>query len=206
MCSSWLLHAQSAKKQSDSTHQESTLNRTDFNNRKQGTWFFKHPARMGEPAYAEFGNYQDDLKTGLWYKVDADGVILASENYQRNVLHGTAQYYKNGRLVCVGTYRGLNPDNKFDSIEVVDINTGEVYLAVVPSERGTTKHGIWRYYDPVTGHMIREEEYQIDDLIYSNEFTHATRADSAKVTKREELIRQGKIKKGKTGKVRSYIY
>lgn len=33
---------------------------------------------MGEPAYSEFGNYKDDMKSGLWYRVDRAS-IMATE-------------------------------------------------------------------------------------------------------------------------------
>ncbi len=187
---------------------EDSLNKRDKEKRKQGTWFYRHEARMGEPAYSEFGNYKDDMKQGIWYTVDADGVILSVEPYIRNVLNGTAQYYKEGKLLCTGTYRGLNPDNKYDSVLVVDINTYEEKIVAVPSERGSVRHGIWRYYDPASGHMIREEEYQIDDLIYKKDFPQLAVTDS---TRREQNLanrphNQKKPEKTRSGKVKSYIY
>lgn len=185
-----------------------SLNKRDKEKRKQGTWFYRHEARMGEPAYAEFGNYKDDKKNGTWYKVDKDGVIIAIENYSRNVLNGTAHYYQNGRLVCTGNYRGLNPDNKYDSVLVVDINTYEEKMVAVLSERGSVRHGIWRYYDPESGHMTREEEYQIDDLIDKKDFFFTSKSDSILLKQNHENRphNKKKIEKTRTGKVKSYTY
>lgn len=192
-----------AKKETQKEREDS-LNKTDEQNRKQGTWFYKKEARMGEPAYSEFGNYKDDMKSGLWYRVDREGVIMATENYWRNVLNGTAQYYDNGRLICIGTYRGLNPDNKLDSVWITDIDTYEERLVMVPSEKGSMKHGIWRYYDPVTGHMIREEEYQVDDLIYKKDFEVITKSDSLRVEKRNKNLPHNKKNKTKATKTFGY--
>lgn len=183
---------------------EDSLNKTDGDNRKQGTWFYKHEARMGEPEYSEFGNYKDDMKTGLWYKVDKEGVILATENYLRNALNGTAQYYDKGRLICIGTYRGLNPDNKYDSIWIKDIDTYEDRVVVVSSEKGTMKHGIWRYYDAVSGHMIREEEYQVDDLVFKKDFEVRAKMDSTQLKKIDANMPHNKKKKTKATKTFSY--
>ncbi len=176
-------------------HQDS-LNKTDGQNRKQGMWFYSHEALRGEPAYMEFGSYQDGRKSGLWYKVDKFGQLMAIENFSNNVRNGTSQYYQNGRLVCTGNYRGLNPDNKFDSIYVTNPITYLDTLVIVPSEKGSLKHGTWRYYNPVTGQLEREEEYQVDDLISSKRFTIASTLDSNYIKKREAELPHNKFPKG----------
>ncbi len=182
------------------------LNKTDQHRRKQGMWFLRHEARMGEPAYSEFGNYKDDRKQGTWYTVDAEGGIQSIEEYSRNVLNGSVQYYKKGKLVCTGNYRGLNPDKKFDSVEVVDINTYEEKLVAVPSEWGSVKHGIWRYYDPVSGKLMREEEYQVDDLIFQKNFTPLTYADSIQLQQSYEQRPHNlkKMVRTRSGRATSY--
>jgi hypothetical protein len=99
---------------------------------------------------------------------------MAVQNYRKGVLDGQSQFYEKGKLVCIGTYRGLNPDNKYDSIWVTDPGTQLDTLVVIPSERGSLKHGLWRYYDPMTGQMTMEEEYQVDDLLYRKRFESVT--------------------------------
>jgi len=183
--------------------QKDNLNKTDAQNRKQGLWFYKREARLGEPLYYEYGNYQNDRKTGLWTKLDAEQSLMATENYTRGVLNGTAQYYERGRLVCIGHYRGLNQDYKYDSVAVTDPITLIDSIVVVPTDIGYTKHGLWRYYDAATGQMTREEEYQVDNLIREKEFHHYSKSDSAAVQQRQEQFPHNKKKAKAEGRYRS---
>lgn len=160
------------------------LNRTDALNRKQGLWFFRHEAGMGEPLYYEYGNYANDRKTGLWTRLDAEQQLAATENYYLGVLNGTAHYYEDGRLTCIGNYRGMYANSKYDSIWVTHPETYEDTLVALPAETGSTRHGLWRYYDAKSGQLTREEEYQVDDLIYRREFQHYTHSDSSRIEQR----------------------
>lgn len=183
------------------------LNKTDDRNRRQGLWFYKHDARLGEPLYFEYGNYEDDRKTGLWTRLDAERSLMATENYSGGVLNGTAQYYERGRLVCIGNYRGLNQSRKYDSIWVTNPETYMDTMVVVNTETGYTKHGIWRYYDAVTGQMTKEEEYQVDNLIYEKEFRHTSKTDSVMIKNKMDKFPHNK-KKGQVkpeGKYKSQI-
>jgi hypothetical protein len=180
------------------------LNKTDGLDRKQGLWFYKHDARMGEPLYYEYGTYKDDKKTGIWTKLDAEQSLMATENYYHGVLNGTSQYYERGRLVCIGNYRGLNQTQKFDSIWVTNPITGIDTMVAVPTETGYTKHGTWRYYDAETGQMTKEEEYQVDNLIFEKEYHHISKSDSVAIKKRVENFPHNK-KKVAEGKYRSQI-
>lgn len=161
------------------TGQDDRLNRTDAQNRKQGTWFIKKEALRGEPAYMIFGNYVDDKKQGLWYKLDAHGELISIQNYTAGSLNGTSRYYEQGRLVCIGNFRSLNTAQKMDSIWVTDPVTNYQKLVVVPTEQGTVRHGLWRYYDSGTGQLIKEERYQVDELISSKSFRPQMPSDSA---------------------------
>jgi hypothetical protein len=183
------------------------LNKTDGLDRKQGLWFYKHDAYLGEPLYYEYGSYKDDKKTGIWTKLDADQSLMATENYNHGVLNGTSQYYEKGRLVCIGNYRGLNQTQKFDSIWVTNPITGMDTMVAVPTETGYTKHGTWRYYDAVTGQMTKEEEYQVDNLIFEKEYRHVSKTDSVAIKKRIENFphNKKKIPKEAAGKYRSQI-
>jgi len=168
------------------------LNRTDVRNRKQGLWFYEHDARMGEPHYYEYGSYIDDKKSGVWTKLDTDQRLMSTETYSRGQLNGISQYYEDGRLVCVGNYRGLYADGRYDSIWVTNPETLEDSLVAVPTELGYTKHGLWRYYDAGTGQLTREEEYQVDNLIREQEFSHYTRSDSLAIRKRNDNLPHNK--------------
>ncbi|MFT4061153.1 MAG: hypothetical protein QM642_02225 [Edaphocola sp.] len=178
------------------------LNKTDPKNRKQGLWFFKHEAHLGEPLFYEFGNYKDNRRNGIWTRLDSEQRLEATENYNHGVLNGTAQYYERGKLVVVGNYRGLDQSKPFDSVMVTNPNTLEDTLVIVPTDVGYTKHGLWRYYDAATGQLTREEEYQVDNLLYRREYTHYTHADSLAIKARIEQLphNQKKTNKAPRGK------
>ena len=146
------------------------LNKTDKKGKKQGMWFYDHPSRFGDPAYYEFGSYNNDLKSGLWYKLSKERQLIAVENFKNNELDGPAQYYEDGKLSVLGNYRGIFTPYAFDSFMVQDPLTFQDSLVVVPAEKGFTKHGNWRYYDPNSGHLVVEREYQVDIIIKESKF------------------------------------
>jgi len=163
------------------------LNQQDASGRKNGLWWETVAAVRGEPAYSAFGSYDHGLKIGPWYRINEVGDLDAIENYRFNVLNGEVKYFEQGRLVCVGHYRGLNPSQAYDTILVVHPVTGEEKLVSVPTERGALRHGLWQYYDQATGRLTREEEYQVDERISSRTFEIAPR-DSAYYRQREKLM------------------
>jgi hypothetical protein len=195
-------------KKQEEPKRKDNLNYTDARNLKQGLWFYEYEARMGEPRYYEYGNYQDDKKTGIWTRLDAEQRLMATETYTRGELNGVAQYYEEGRLVCVGNYRGIYSPNKYDSIWVTKAATYEDTLVAIPTEIGHTKHGKWRYYDAVTGHLTREEEYQVDNLIDQKDFQYFSPSDSLRIKKRNDNLPHNKkgYAKPPAGKSRSLIY
>src|SRR5690606_20320986 len=137
----------------------SSLNQRDAQNRKQGTWFIRQAAHRGEPAYVTFGNYLDDKKQGAWYRLNGEGQLESVLNYEAGLLHGTSKFYEDGRLVTVGNFRSLDTSKQIDSVWVTDPVTLLETQVAVPTEKGTVKHGPWRYYDPLSGQLIREEQY-----------------------------------------------
>lgn len=163
------------------------LNQTDSKGVRQGFWVVRQPARMGEPAYTEFGYFSNGEKTGTWYQFDGNGVPTAIEEYSRDVLNGEVKYFDQGRLVAVGHYKGLNPDRVMDTIVVENPETGEETLVPIASSRGTLRHGLWRLYDPQTGRLRREEFYQLDEKISEQNFG-MSRADSAYYKQRNAIL------------------
>lgn len=159
--------------QQNSEGSNAPLNQIDKKGRREGMWLVQQPERMGEDAYTEFGNYAVGRKVGTWYRMDNMGEVKAIEHYKNDVLDGEAKYFEQGRLVTIGHYRGLNPARAYDTILVVHPVTGFEKLTAIPTERGTVRHGIWQFYDPLTGRLIREDDYQADELMYHQEFTIA---------------------------------
>lgn len=167
--------------------QEATpLNQVDAKGKQQGQWLIRQPARMGEEAYSEWGSYDHGIRTGVWYKFDGEGEVSAIERYRLGMLDGEAKYFERGRLVCVGHYRGLNPGYAYDTIYVADPVTDVEHKVIVSTDRGTVKHGLWQYYDETTGRLIREIDYQIDEVLARQDFSIAA-ADSAWYRKRESM-------------------
>lgn len=160
------------------------VNLFDKKGQRDGMWYTIAPARMGEDAYAEFGNYVHGSKWGKWYKFDEDGNLQAEENYKNNVLDGEVKYFEGGRLLAIGHYLGLNPAHKFDTVLVVQPVTGAESYVPIPTTRGALRHGNWKFYDPETGRLIREAEYQVDEVIGEKEFG-LTASDSTYFKARE---------------------
>ncbi len=156
----------------------SGLNKLDNRGKKNGTWFTTTEPRMGEPGVSEFGSYDHGFRYGFWYKIDHAGDLVSIEHFKNGVLDGEVKYYDRGRLYCIGHYRGLNPLYQFDTIVVMDPITHDEKLRVIPTEYGSLRHGMWVYYDPESGATLKEEEYQVDDLIYRKEYNISAAADS----------------------------
>lgn len=181
------------------------INQVDAKGKRDGMWYIYQPERMGEDAYSEFGSYDHGIKMGVWYKANNEGDLVAIEGFKNNVLNGEVKYFEKGRLYCIGHYRGLNPAHEFDTVAVIDPVTGVETLRSIPSERGALRHGIWRFYDPVTGRLQREEEYQVDELIFRKEFL-LTKEDSLYYKEREKLLPHNQSKQYKPSANRQHSY
>lgn len=164
------------------------FNITDKQKRKQGYWIINQDAKRNEPAITSIGKYIDNKKTGLWYNINKEGKPISILRYKKGVLDGTSQYFTDGKLSCEGQWRGLNPDNKMDSVEVYDPRTDMTSIVMVPSERGSLQHGIWKYYNPENGLLIREEEYQVSNRISKKEYHPQEHLDEQTKKKNEELF------------------
>jgi len=180
-----------AQAQTREAAKPAALNQLDTKGKRNGMWWLSFPERMGEPSYTEFGNYDHGSRIGPWYKMDGEGNVVAIENYKNDKKNGEAKYFEQGHLYCTGSFRGLNPAYAYDTIMVTDPVTGAESLRAVPTDKGTVRHGMWRYYDPQTGRLVREEEYQVDELIYHKEFG-LTKADSLYYQQRTQALPHNK--------------
>ena len=183
------------------------LNKTDGLGKRTGMWVTGQPERMGEEGYTEVGSYDHGNKYGSWYKLDDQGELLATETFRNNVLDGEAKYFEGGFLVATGNYRGLNPNRAVDTFMVENPVTGEQTLRSISTDRRTVKHGLWRFYDAQTGRLLREEDYQVDELVYQKEFP-ISKEDSLYYVKRNEKMPHSKRSnyyKPPTAKQTSYL-
>lgn len=166
-----------------------SINKTDAKGKKHGMWYFSKAARMGETGTVEFGNYDHGLRNGIWYKMDRNTEDLISiETFKRGMLNGEVKYFDRGKLYCVGNYLALNPMQKYDTIVVTDPVSQDESLHVLSNESGAIRHGMWRYYNPDNGHLIKEEEYVADELVYKKDFEKEGNADSTQLGKYEEKL------------------
>lgn len=138
-----------------------TINCVDRNKMKQGKWVVRVEPLRGEPGYEEEGIFENDLKEGLWRKYNLTGDLLAVENYRWGFRDGKQTYFTPlGDLLREESWRAINPENEYDTIEVPDLNNPMVMQEkIVKHESSELRHGSWKYYDPNTGMISKTENY-----------------------------------------------
>jgi len=144
-----------------------TLNRIDMQGRKQGPWVVIVPELRGEQGYEEEGYFENDKKTGTWRRYTPMGDKVAVENYRWGNKDGPAQYYTiTGGLVREESWRAVNPENPWDTVDIIDPDNPDKILksVIVKLDGYSLKHGLWTYYDPQFGTIIRHEKYFLDSL------------------------------------------
>ena len=142
-----------------------TLNRVDMNGKKQGPWWVKLESVRGERGYEEEGYYLNDRKEGLWKRFSLMGDKLAEENYRWGNKNGKCTYYAgSGGMLREESWKAVNPDNPYDTVDVYDLNdpTKVIDRVVVKLDGYALKHGEWTFYDPLEGVIIKTERYWLD--------------------------------------------
>lgn len=88
------------------------------------------------------------------------GVPMAQENYKWGQKNGLQQYLDQGRLQRDETWRAIDPNKKFDTIDVNDVyDQYKVERRVIKVESYSLPVGVWHYYNPENGFTIKTEEY-----------------------------------------------
>lgn len=138
-----------------------TLNRLDQLDKKQGPWVVRVDDLRGEPGYEEEGYFEDGKKTGLWRRYALSGDLIAMENYKWGEKDGKQQYYsKMGDLLREESWRATNPENPYDTVRVPDPEVPDKWeTKVVKLEVASVAHGVWKFYDPATGFIVKQETY-----------------------------------------------
>lgn len=138
-----------------------TLNRVDKNDKKQGPWVMHVDDLRGEPGYEEEGFFEDSKKDGTWRKYALSGDLIAVENYKWGEKDGKQQYFsKMGDLLREESWRATNPENPYDSIQVPDPEIPNKWeTKIVKLEVASVEHGTWKFYDPSTGFIVKQETY-----------------------------------------------
>jgi antitoxin component YwqK of YwqJK toxin-antitoxin module len=88
------------------------------------------------------------------------------EFYKWGNKDGVCQYFgMNGSLLREESWRALNPDKAYDTLQVEDIDHLDQYKTVIVKNDGVAiKDGTWKFYDPFTGMVSRTEVYTLGKL------------------------------------------
>lgn len=138
-----------------------TINRVDKNKRKQGPWVIRLEEVRGEPGYEEEGYFQDDKKEGAWRRFSLMGDLIARENYKGGYRDGKQQYYtRTGDLLRDESWKSVDPAHPYDTIMVPDLDHPDKMIEkIIKHESAEVKNGLWTYYDPTTGDVMKTERF-----------------------------------------------
>jgi hypothetical protein len=143
-----------------------TLNKVDFKNLKQGKWVIRTDEIRGEPGDEEEGEYKNNRKEGTWRIYSLQGDLTGLEFYRWGNKDGNCQYFNaSGSLVREESWRALNPDKLYDTLEIEDIDHLNEYKTVIVKNEGVAiRHGQWKFYDPSTGMINKIQTYTMGKL------------------------------------------
>lgn len=151
----------------DLTVDGDTIDVIDKAGLKQGKWIESIKPMRGEPGCEEEGEYKDGKREGYWRRYSMQGDLLAVEYYMRGGKSGLQRYYSFlGSLEREENWRAYNPDAPYDTIPVYGEGSNDVLqFKVVKAEQYSVKDGIWKFYDPESGRLIRTEEWDRNRLM-----------------------------------------
>ena len=174
-----------------------TVNRIDQNGKKQYEWIVRVESVRGEPGYEEEGEFRNDRKEGEWRIFNLMGDLIGIEHYKWGNKDGVAQYFSiHGNLRMEQSWKALNPDKQYDTIQVEDVDKLESFHEVIVKNDGASlKHGEWKIYDPETGALLKTENYVLGKL--QNDNSSAIAEKPKAVPKPKEVLEFEKSKKGK---------
>lgn len=175
-----------------------TINAIDNKNQKQGMWVISTPELRGEPGYEEEGKFKDGKKTGVWRRYNLNGDLIAIENYKYGGKDGLQQYFTMmGDLGREESWKAYNPDAPYDTIPIYGTGSNEILnYKIVKAEQYSVKHGKWKWYDPLSGRVVRSEIYD-RGFLPTEEPTVATTDDKTKKVKPAEVLQYEKKNAGK---------
>jgi hypothetical protein len=143
-----------------------TLNKVDSKSMKQGKWVVRIDEVRGEPGHEEEGEFKNNRKEGTWRIYSLQGDLTGLEFYKWGNKDGVCQYFNgSGALVREESWRALNPDKLYDTLEIEDIDHLNEYKTVIVKNEGVAiRHGQWKFYDPSTGMINKIQTYTMGKL------------------------------------------
>ncbi|OQP63183.1 hypothetical protein A3860_25165 [Niastella vici] len=174
-----------------------TLNRIDKLGRKWGPWKLHYDNVRGEPGYEEEGWFEKNRKEGEWRLFSLQGDLVGVEYYKWGLKDSICRYYtRDGELKLEQSWKALNPDKEYDTLEIEDPDKFDTYRTVIVKNEGAAiKHGVWKYYDPASGRVIRSEVYTLGKLEQEAKSTPV--AEKKAVAKPKEVLDFEKKNSGK---------
>jgi antitoxin component YwqK of YwqJK toxin-antitoxin module len=168
-----------------------TLNKVDQKGLKQGKWVNHFDEIRGEPGYEEEGIYKDNRKEGNWRLYDLSGDLIGLEYYRWGNKDGVCQYLNTaGELLREESWRAMNPDKPYDTLQIEDIDHLDQYRTVVVKNEGVAiKHGTWKFYNPTTGMIIRTETYTLGKL----EVPKSSKQDTTTTASNKSLVKPKEV-------------
>lgn len=176
-----------------------TLNRIDMKDRKQGPWINRFESLRGEPGYEEEGWYKHNRKEGEWRLYSLEGDLVGIEHYKWGLKDGNCQYFtKFGQLKLEQSWKAMNPDKEYDTLEIEDLDKLDSYRTVIVKNEGAAlRHGIWKYYDTETGTIVRTETYVLGKLEGGPSNNTVNKEKKPAATKPQEVLDFEKKNSGK---------
>jgi antitoxin component YwqK of YwqJK toxin-antitoxin module len=174
-----------------------TINRVDKIDRKWGPWKLHYDQVRGEPGYEEEGWFEKNRKEGEWRLYTLQGDLVGIEYYKWGLKDSICRYFnKDGALRLEQSWKALNPDKEYDTLEVEDLEKFDTYRTVIIKNEGAAiKHGVWKYYDAASGRVIRSELYTLGKL--EQEAKSAPVTEKKAVAKPKEVLDFEKKNQGK---------
>ena len=143
-----------------------TLNCTDMQGQKQGKWKVRIESLRGEPGFEEEGIFRNDKKEGTWRLYNLMGDFTALENYRWGFKDGISQYYTIAGLEHEESWRAINPQQPFDTIDVPDVvDQYKIIRRIIKREGDAYKHGVWKYYRQGSLSLLRTENFDMDKIV-----------------------------------------
>lgn len=183
------------------TEKGDTFNIIDKEGIRMGYWIIAHPDLRGEPGYEEEGEYKKGQKNGIWKIFSLQGDLIGVENYRFGGKDGLQRYFNpTGGLIREENWRAYNPDAPYDTIPIYGEGSNEVMnFKIVKAETYSTKDGEWKFYDPVTGNLIRTETWERNNLMNPQQSRYQSRRYERKdgVEKTAEMLEWERKNAGK---------
>ncbi len=188
-----------------------TINRLDKQGFKQGKWVERQESVRGEPGFEVEGLYKNDQKEGIFRHYTLQGDPIGFETYLHGGKDGSQQYYSPlGELLREESWKGFNPDAPYDTIPIYGTGSGEIVdYKIVKAEPYSVKQGTWRYYEAVTGKLLKTEEWSRNVIVLPDapkpQAGVGATLDGVKkvVPKTPEMLEWEKKNKGKKNAIRN---